>query len=166
MKIAYCLLLCIVFTACGPKSNKEKAMDVVRANLRTSLPEFNHYNPLNFGELGTASLPYEETSQYLDHKKSMHQCSDSILLLQKMITADPNGATAAALKQKLQQWQDSSTAKSESNKIARQNYIPEKLFKLTHAYTLEDKDGTEHKTEGEFFIDKELTRVVKMHKVY
>jgi len=163
MKIAYCLLLCVAFTACGPKSNKEKAMEVVIANLKTSLPESAHYNPLNFGALGTASLPYEETSQYLDHKKLMNQYSDSILLLQKMITAD---ATAAGYKERLQQLQDSSAAKSERNKIAKQSYIPEKLFKLTHAYTVDDKDDIEHKTESEFFIDKELTRVVKMHKVY
>ena len=166
MKIAYWLILCVVFAACGPKSNKEKAMDAVTENLKTTLPDFNNYTSLNFGELGTASLPYEETSQYLDYNKSITQYRDSILLLQKMISADPASAPAAAYKARLQQLQDSSIAKNESNKIARQGYTPEKLFKLTHAYTLKDQDGNDKKTEAEFFIDKDLTRVVKMHKLY
>ncbi len=166
MKIVYCLLLCAAFAGCGPKSNEEKAMEVVSVNLKTSLPESNNYTPLNFGKLGTASLPYEETNQYLDYKKLMKAYSDSMLLLQKMITADSTSATASTYKERLQQLQDSSIAKNESHRIARQSYIPEKLFKLTHAYTLDDKDGNDHKTEAEFFIDKDLTKVVKMHKLY
>ncbi len=166
MKITYWLLLCIVFTACGPKSNKEKAMDAVREHLKTTLPDFDKYAALNFGELGTASLPYEETSQYVAHKKSINECRDSILLLQKMISADSTSAPAAAYKVRLQQLQDSSIAKNERNKIARQGYTPEKLFKLTHAYTLKDQDGNDKKTEAEFFIDEDLTRVVKMNKLY
>ena len=165
MKIAYGLILCVAFAACGPKSNKEKAIDAVTENLKTTLPDFDKYTSLNFGELGTASLPYEETSQYLDYKKSIAEYRDSILLLQKKITADSSSA-AAAYKVKLQQLQDSSTAKNESNKIARQGYTPEKLFKLTHAYTLKDENGNDKKTEAEFFIDKDLTRVVKMNKLY
>ena len=166
MKITYWLLLSIVFTACGPKSNKEKAMDAVREHLKTTLPDFNNYTSLNFGELGTASLPYEETSQYLDYKKSITEYKDSILLLQKMISADSTSAPAAAYKVRLQQLQDSNIAKNERNKIARQGYTPEKLFKLTHAYTLKDQDGNDKKTEAEFFIDKDLTKVVKMHTLY
>jgi hypothetical protein len=166
MKIIYWLLLCIAFTGCGPKSDEEKAMDLVRENLKTTLPDFNNYSSLNFGKMGTASLPYEETSQYLAYKKSITQYKDSMLLLQKLITADSVSATAAANKVRLQELRDSSTAQNERNKIARQGYTPEKLYKLTHAYNLKDQYGNDKKTEAEFFIDEHFTKVVKMHKLY
>ena len=158
--------MCAAFSGCGPKSNEEKAKDVIREYFKTTLPDFNKYTSLNFGKIGSASLPYEETSQYLDYKKTITEYKDSILLLQKMLAADSVAAPAAANKVRLQQLQDSSMTKNERNKVARQGYTPEKLFKLTHAYTLEDQGGNDKKTEAEFFIDKDLTRVVKMHKLY
>lgn len=166
MKIVYWLLLCLIFCGCGPKSDKEKAMDAVKENLKTTLPDFNTYTSLNFGELGHASLPYEETSEYLDYKKTITKYRDSILLLQKMIAADSAAAPAAAYKLTLQQLQDSSAAKNERNKIARQGYTPKKLFKLTHAYTLKDQDGNDKKTEAAFFIDEDLSKVVKVQKIF
>jgi hypothetical protein len=158
----YWLPLCLIFFGCGPKSNKEKAMAAVQENLKTTLPDFNTYTSLNFGELGHASLPYEETSEYLDYKKTITEYKDSILLLQKMITAD----STAAHKLTLQQLQDSSIAKNERNKIARQGYTPAKLFKITHAYTLKDQDGNDKKTEAAFFINEDLTKVVKVEKIF
>jgi len=166
MKAGYCFLLCAVFVGCGPKSNEEKAHDLVIENLKITLPDFSSYTSLNFGALGTAFLPYEETSQYLAYKKAVAGYSDSILVLQKMIQADSTAAIAKTYKERIQMLQDSSTAQSEINKTARQGYTPEKLFKLTHAYNLSFKDGTEKKTEAEFFLDKDLTKVVKVHKLY
>ena len=162
MKVGYYLLLCIAFTGCGPKSNEDKAMELVTENLKKTLPDFNKYTSLNFGKLGSASLPYEETSEYLAYKKTMKEYSDSILVLQKLITT----GSSTALQQRLQQLQDSSLAKNEANKNIRQGYTPEKLYKLTHAYTLKDGDGNEKKTEAAFFIDKDFTRVVKVEKLY
>lgn len=166
MKIGYCLLLCAVLAGCGPKSNEEKAHDLITENLKTTLPDFSSYTSLNFGALGTAFLPYDETSQYLSYQKSITVYSDSIALLQKMILADSTASIAKTYKERIQVLQDSTAAKSERNKIAKQGYTPEKLFKLTHAYNLSFKDGTEKKTEAEFFLDKDLTKVVKVHKLY
>lgn len=166
MKIGYCLLLVAVLTGCGPKSDEEKAHDLVTENLKTTLPDFSSYSSLNFGALGTAFLPYEETSQYLDYKKALTAYSDSVAVLQKLIQADSVAAAAKTYKERIQVLQDSSAAQSERNKIAKQGYTPEKLFKLTHAYNLSFKDGTEKKTEAEFFLDKDLTKVVKVHKLY
>jgi len=162
MKLVGYLLLGIIISGCGPKSNEEKAMYTVRENLKTTLPDFSKYSSLNFGELGTASLPFEETSEYLLYQKEMKTYSDSILVLQKLLMTD----SSAANKQQLQQLVDSSTAKKAANKIIRQGYTPEKLYKITHAYTVKDDDGNEKKTESAFFIDKDFTRVVKVEKIY
>ena len=141
-------------------------MDVITENLKTTLPDFNKYTSLNFGPLGSASLPYEETSQYLNYKKTLIVYRDSMLLLQKMISADSTAPAVKGYRQTLQQLQDSTTAKNEWNKTTRQGYTPEKLFKITHAYTLKDQDGNDKKTESAFFIDKDLTKVVKVEKNY
>jgi hypothetical protein len=162
MKLVGYLLLGVMMCGCGPKSNEEKAMAAVTENLRTTLPDFSKYSSLNFGPLGTASLPYEETSEYLLYKKAMVIYSDSILALQKILATD----SSAANKQRLQQLQDSSAAKKAAAQIVRQGYTPEKLYKITHAYTLTDKDGNDKKTESAFYINKDFSKVVKVEKLY
>ena len=67
---------------------------------------------------------------------------------------------------KMQQLQDSIKTTSERNSTAKQSYLPEKLFKLSHAYILKDASGVGKKTEEEFYFDKDLKKVIKVHKVY
>ena len=166
MKIVL-LLLCVAFAGCGAKSNEDIAKDLIKEKLKTSLADFNMYESVNFGTLGTAFLPYEETEQNIANVKGINECKDSILVLEKLISENKTASPAiAGYKIRLQQLQDSTTAKSERNNSAKQGYTPEKLFKLTHAYILKDKSGMEKKTEEEFYFDKDLKRVVKVHKVY
>ena len=51
---------------------------------------------------------------------------------------------------------------NEKNKADKQSYLPEKLFKLTHTYTIQDKPGLEKNITDAFFLDKDLKRVVKI----
>jgi hypothetical protein len=164
MKILACLLLCAALAGCGGKTEEDIAKELITEKLKASLPDFGAYSSLNFGAMGTAFLPYEETSQYAANIKSLNSCRDSIAVLEKIITGSKAAASANRLS--LQQLTDRVNAKLESNKEAKQAYVPEKLFKLTHAYTLQEKDGQEKKTEDAFFIDKDLKRVVKVVKVY
>ena len=157
----------MAFAGCGAKSNEDIAKDLIREKLKTSLPDFNAYESVNFGTMGTAFLPYEETDLNVANMKAINDCKDSIAVLEKMIGENKNASPAAAgFREKMQQFQDSITAKSERNNTAKQGYTPEKLFKITHAYTLKDKSGIEKKTEEEFYLDKDLKKVVKVHKVY
>jgi len=157
----------MAFAGCGAKSNEDIAKDLIREKLKTSLPDFNGYESVNFGTMGTAFLPYEETDLNLSNMKAINDCKDSIAVLEKLIGENKNASPAdASFRKKMQQFQDSVTAKSERNNTAKQGYTPEKLFKITHAYTLKDKSGIEKKTEEEFYLDKDLKKVVKVHKVY
>ncbi|MBC7886866.1 MAG: hypothetical protein H7Z13_03195 [Ferruginibacter sp.] len=166
MKIIY-LLLCIAFTGCGPKSNEDIAKELIKEKLKTSLPDFNNYESANFGRMGKAFLPYEETGQYITNLKALNNCKDSITLLEKMIKENKNGSTGGVSNnERLQQLLDSTRALNDRNNSARQSYTPEQLFKMSHAYTVKDKAGLEIKTEDEFYFDKDLTKVLKVHKVY
>ena len=164
MKIVW-LLLCVAFAGCGAKSNEDIAKDLIKEKLKTSLPDFNMYESVNFGTLGTAFLPYEETDQSMTNVKAINDCKDSIVVLEKLISENAS-PSSASYKTRLQEFKDSTTAKSERNNTAKQGYTPEKLFKLTHGYILKDKSGVEKKTEEEFYFDKDLKRVVKVHRVY
>lgn len=163
MKIVWILLCVVFFAGCGAKSNEDIAKELITEKLKATLPDFKNYESLNFGTLGTASLPYEETDQSKENLKVIQQWKDSVTQLEKMI---PEKKTADTYQLKLNQLQDSIKAASEKNSGARQSYLPEKLFKLSHAYTLKDAAGQEKKTEEEFYIDKDLKKVVKVHKVY
>lgn len=166
MKIVL-LALCIAFAGCGAKSNEDIAKDLVNEKLKTTLPDFSKYESLNFGALGKAFLPFEETSQYISNKKALTAYKDSMAVLEKMIkekkTTPPAGAT---YQERLQQLQDSINALNERNHTARQTYTPEQLFKITHAYIIKDDAGPDKKTEQEFYFDKDLKKVLKFHKVY
>jgi hypothetical protein len=162
-KIAF-LLFCAFFASCGSKTNEDLAKELIKQKLKTSLPDFSKYSSLNFGTMGTAFLPYEETNQYKANKKALSDCKDSIAALEKIIRE--NKAAENASRESLQQLIGRANAKSESNRSDKQGYVPEKLFKLTHAYTIEDETGAGKKTEDEFFIDKDFKQVVKVIKVY
>lgn len=151
-----------MFAGCGPKSNEEKAKDVVIEHLRTSLPDFeNNYEGANFGKLGTAYLPFEETAQYIDHAKAIKVLNDSISVLEESAKQGNTGTAAG-----LQVFRDSIAAKSDRNSTAKQSYVPEKIFKISHSYSLKGNDKLGKKTEFEFYIDRELTKVLKTNKVY
>src|SRR5665647_1965998 len=166
MKIVL-LLLCVAFAGCGTKTNEDIAKDLITEKLKTSLPDFKNYEAVNFGALGTAFLPYEETDQYITNSKALNDCKDSITVLEKMIKENKTASTAGdTYKERLQQLLDSIKAKNERNNAYKQAYTPEKLFKMPHSYIVKDKSGLGKRTEDEFYIDKDLKRVVKVHKVY
>lgn len=161
------LLLCIAFAGCGPKTKEDIVKDLVTEKLKSSLPDFSRYESLNFGTMGTAFLPYEETDQYKANIKALNDLKDSIASLENLIKENKDAAaTADTYKSRLQVLQDSATAKNERNKSAKQGYTPEILFEITHAYLLKDPNGPNKKTEDEFYIDKDLKKVVKVIKVY
>jgi len=162
MKIVW-LLLCIVFAGCGPKSNEEIAKDLITEKLKTTLPDFKDYESVNFGALGSASLPYEETEQYVANSKAIKACNDSLEIMLKEYKA---ASAANTYSSRLQELKDSVQAKSERNATAKQSYTPEKLFKMSHSYTVKDKAGLDKKTEEEFYFDKEMKKVLKVRKVY
>jgi hypothetical protein len=160
------LLLCVALAGCGAKSKEDIAKELITEKLKATLPDFNQYESLNFGTMGTASLPYEETDQYKYNLKALNQCKDSVVLLQKLIKENATPSITATYQQILLQLQDSTVAKNERNKIAKQSYTPEKLFKLSHAYLLKAASGPDVKKEEYFFMDEALKKVIKVQKVY
>lgn len=166
MKIVL-LLLCVAFAGCGAKSNEDIARDLITEKLKTTLPAFENYESVNFGTMGTAFLPYEETDQYKANSKALNDYKDSVAVLEKMIRENkPASTEEGKYKERMLQLMDSSKAINERNNEAKQGYTPEKLFKMTHSYILKDKSGPEKKTEEEFYFDKDLKKVVKVNKVY
>jgi hypothetical protein len=162
MKILSFLLVCAVFAGCGPKSNEEIVKELITAKMKSSLPDFSKYESVNFGTMETAFLPYEETNQSVANIKDINACKDSVAVLEKLISENKT----VAYQERLKQLTDSVTAKSDRNNTAKQGYTPEKLFKMSHAYILKNDAGVEKKTEEEFYIDKDLKKVLKSHKVY
>jgi hypothetical protein len=165
MKIVI-LLICVALAGCGAKSKEDIAKDLITEKLKTTLPDFNQYESLNFGTMGTASLTYEETDQYKNNLKSLNQCKDSVTLLEKLIKENSTPALTVNYQQLLKQLQDSTIARNERNKNAKQSYTPEKLFKLSHAYLLKAASGPDVKKEEYFFIDEGLKKVIKVQKAY
>lgn len=159
------LFLCVAFAGCGAKSNEQIAKDLITEKLKTTLPDFKNYEAVNFGALGSAFLPYEETDSYVKNSASVAAWKDSMVTLDKIIK-ESKGSTADSLKKIVSVLTDSTSAANERNNAGRQSYTPEKLFKMSHAYTLKDSLGLDKKTEAEFYIDKDLKTVVKMRKVY
>ena len=161
------LVICIVFAGCGGKTNEDIAKDLVKEKLKTTLPDYNNYESVNFGALGMAFLPYEETDQYIVNSRALKDYKDSITVLEKLVKENKVVSTDVNdYKKRLQQLMDSSGALNARNNEGKQAYTPEKLFKISHAYKIKDKSGLEKKTEDEFYFDKDLKRVVKVHKVY
>ena len=155
------LLLVVALAGCGAKSNEEIAKDLVAQKLKDSLPDFNSYKPVSFGNLGTASLLYEESAAYLAGMKVLKPVKDSIVILETLVKTN----SSEAYTQRLQQLNDSATALTTANRSVRQAYTPEKLFKINHTYTMQDKAGPEVKSVAAFFMDKDLKKVVKVVKI-
>ena len=164
MKIVL-LFLCVALAGCGAKSNEDIAKDLIREKLKTTLPDFNNYESVNFGTMGTAYLAFEETDQAISNAKTLGIYKDSVALLEKTIS-ESKTAAGDNYKARVQQLQDSIKTISERNSAAKQTYIPEKIFKLTHAYTVKDNAGLEKKTEAAFYFDKDFKKVLKVNKIY
>jgi len=164
MKIVL-LFLCVALAGCGAKSNEDIAKDLIREKLKTTLPDFNNYESVNFGTMGTAYLAFEETDQAISNANTLTIYKDSVTMLEKIIS-ESKTAAGDNHKIRLQQLQDSIKTISERNNAAKQTYIPEKIFKLTHAYIVKDKSGIEKKTEEAFYFDKDFKRIVKVNKIY
>ncbi|MEO6231431.1 MAG: hypothetical protein ABJB11_07610 [Ferruginibacter sp.] len=161
--VSILLLLCVVFVGCGPKSNEEIARDLITAKMKATLADFSAYEPLNYGQLGSASLPYEETETYKTNSAKLKEYRDSVAMLEQMVAE--NKAVAES-KEKLTVLQDSISAVGSRNSETKQSYVPTKLFKMSHAYNLKDKLGVDKKTEDEFYFNEALTEVVKSKNVY
>ena len=158
------LVICVAFAGCGAKSNEEIAKDLITEKLKTSLPDFNKYESLNFGTLGLAALPYEETELCKSSVKKLNGYRDSLAGLEKIIKAD-KAAVGGVYNEQIRQLQDSIKIVSERNSEAKQAYTPEKLYRMTHAYTLKNGAGEGKRTEDEFYIDKDFKKVVKMRNL-
>jgi len=165
MKIVWMILLSAAMNGCSAPTKEDITKDLIREKLKSTLPDFSKYASLNFGTITTASLPYQETNEYITNTKELAACKDSIALLEKIIKENTSVITKAT-KDSLTQLLERATTKIERNKAAKQGYTPEKLYKLTHAYTVLDAEGHEKKNEAEFYIDNDLKKVVKVVKVY
>lgn len=166
MRFLFIMVVVIAFVGCGPKSNEDKARDLITEKLKTTLPDFNSYEALNYGQLGTAFLPYEETDTYKSNAKELAEYRDSVVVLDSMINQGKPVAGVSDVKEKIKILGDSISAKSERNATTKQSYVPEKLFKMSHAYNVKAKDGSPKKTEDEFYFDEAMTKVVKSKNVY
>lgn len=155
------LLACIAFAGCGAKSNEEKAKELVQETLKAKLPDFNSYESISYGPLGNASQSFEETDGYKAAVEAVHTYQDSLATADKLLKE--NAATYG--KEKLQLWQDSIKAINERKSVAKQAYLPEKLYKMKHAYKFKSKPGVETTNEEEYYFDQEVTKVVKVRKL-
>ena len=162
------LLLCIVAVAGCAKTNEDIAKDLIQEKLKATLPDFENYEPVNHGRIGKAFLPFEESDQYVNNKKEIKILSDSIAVLQQLISDKKPGTTGETeldYTKRMQQLQNSITAKNDAINSAKQAYTPESLYRLTHTYKVKDKSGVEKTTEEAFYFDEALTKVVKVVKV-
>ncbi|MEP7142036.1 MAG: hypothetical protein ABI707_04155 [Ferruginibacter sp.] len=163
------LFLSIAFAGCGAKTNEDIAKDLIAERLKTTLPDFNNYEALNYGTMGKAFLPYEETDQYIKNTKAVQMFKDSISILQQLITAKKTASadgTDVKYKERMQQLLDSAKLKNDTINSGKRVYIPEQLFKLTHAYKVKDKSGVEKTTEEAYYFDKDFKKIQKVQKIY
>ena len=88
MKKLLLALIIVGFTGCA-KTNEDIARELIHERLKTTLPDFENYEPVNHGKLGKAFLPYEETDLYVAHFKSIGAKEDSIKLFQSRLNSTP-----------------------------------------------------------------------------
>ena len=163
------LIVCIAFAGCGAKTNEDIAKELITESLKAKLPNFKDYESLNFGTMGKAFLPFEETGFFVTNTKTIKTYEDSVAVLTQLMNDNKMAATAAdgaTYKQQLQRLQDSIKAKNEIIAVTRQGYTPEELFKITHGYKLKDKTGTPVSVEEAYYFDKDFKGIVKVKKVY
>jgi hypothetical protein len=129
------------------------------------LPDFNGYEGVNYGTMGKAFLPYEETEQYLNNTKALNAYKDSVAILKQLI-ASGDASSKGEYKTRMERLNDSVNVKTETINSDKRNYVPEQLFKLTHAYKVKEKSGIEKTTEEAFYFDKNFKKIVKVEKIY
>ena len=163
------LFLAIAVAGCGAKTTDDKAKDLITQHLKSSLPDFNSYESLNFGTMELAFLPYEETDVYVSNQKAIKALKDSADILQQLLQSKDTSLAGGANEQykiKRQQLLDSATAKKDFIYAGKRVYVPEQLPKISHAYTVKDKSGDEKKTEEAYYFDKDFTKIIKVKKIY
>ncbi len=163
------LFLVIAVAGCGAKTNDDKAQELITQYLKTSLPDFNNYESLNFGTMELAFLPYEETDSYVNGLKAIQVLKDSADILQQLLQANaagPSGGSNELYKIRRQQLLDSATAKKDFIYAGKRVYVPEQLPKITHAYLIKNKFEGEKKTEEAYYFDKDFKKIMKVKKIY
>lgn len=163
------LFLIIAIAGCGAKTTDDKAKELITAYLKTSLPNFNSYESLNFGTMELAFLPYEETATYVSNLKAIQALKDSADILQQLIQAKTAGSTDSfkeLYKIRRQQLLDSAISKNDFIHAGKRIYVPEQLPKISHAYIIKDKSGEEKKTEEAYYFDKDFKKIIKVKKIY
>lgn len=163
------LIVCIAFAGCGTKTKEDIAKELITENLRAKLPDFKDYESVNFGTMGKAFLPFEESGLFVINTKAIKSYGDSLAILQQSMNdtkESANSNTAATVKENILRLQDSIKAKNEIIAVSKQSYTPEELFKITHGYTLKDKTGKPVPVEEAFYFDKDFKGIVKVKKVY
>ena len=161
--------LAIALAGCGAKTTDDKAKELITQHLKTSLPDFNNYESLNFGTMELAFLPYEETDAYVSNLKAIKLLKDSADILQQLLQANNAGSAGGVSDQykvRRQQLLDSASAKNDFIHAGKRVYVPEQLPKITHAYKLKDKSGDEKTTEEAYYFDKDFNKIIKVKKVY
>ncbi len=163
------LIVCIAFAGCGAKTNEDRAKELITQSLKAKLPDFKDYESVNFGTMGKAFLPFEETRLFVSNTQAIKNYTDSLAILQQSIddTKNPGAPnTVTVVKEAIQRLQDSIKVKKENIAVSKSSYTPEELFKITHGYTLKDKNGKPVPVEEAYYFDKDFKGVVKMKKVY
>jgi hypothetical protein len=163
------LIACIAFAGCGAKTNEDIARELITESLKAKLPDFKDYESVNFGTMGKAFLPFEETELFVTNTKAIKTYEDSVAVLQQLINDNKTAAANTSLatyKEVVQQLQDSIKAKNELIAVTKRSYTPEELFKITHGYTLKDKTGKPVPVEEAYYFDKDFKRIVKVKKVF
>jgi len=163
------LIACIAFAGCGAKTNEDIAKELITESLKAKLPDFKDYESVNFGTMGKAFLPFEETRLFVTNTKAIKGYEDSLSILQQSIIDNKTPAasnTITTAKENILRMQDSIKAKYEIIAVSKQSYTPEELFKITHGYTLKDKTGKPVPVEEAFYFDKDFKGIVKVKKVF
>ncbi len=161
--------LAIAVAGCGAKTTDDKAKELITQHLKSSLPDFNNYESLNFGTMELAFLPFEETDAYVSNLKAIKALKDSADILQQLLQTNNAGSANVANEQyklRRQQLLDSATAKNDFIHAGKRVYVPEQLPKITHAFKVKDKSGDEKKTEEAYYFDKNFTKIIKVKKIY
>lgn len=161
--------MCIAFAGCGAKTNEDIAKELITESLKAKLPDFKDYESVNFGTMGKAFLPFEESGLFVTNTQTIKSYEDSVVILQQSIDDSKNAATpntVTTVKENILRLQDSIKAKNEIIAVSKRSYTPEELFKITHGYTIKDKTGKPVPVEEAYYFDKDFKGIVKVKKVY
>ncbi len=155
------LFLFIAVAGCGGKTHEDIAQELITKRIKDSLPPDTKYEALNYGTMGKAFLAYEETSQYARNTSSLQQLKDSLELLKKTETNN-----AAPAKEQIARLTHNIEAINDSIQSGKRAYVPEQIFKMSHAYKITDPSGVTKTKEDAYYIDAQFTRIIKVQKIY